>query len=49
MSRASVSGNGLSNTMSLTANLPPGFRIRAISRNTAGLSVERLMTQLLIT
>ena len=31
--------------MSLTATRPPGFRTRAISRNTAGLSGARLRTQ----
>src|SRR5437016_2962245 len=35
--------------MSLTARRPPGFSTLAISRNTAGLSGARLMTQLLIT
>ena len=35
--------------MSLTARRPPGFRTRAISRNTAGLSAARLITQLLMT
>src|SRR5271157_2083064 len=35
--------------MSLIANRPPGFSIRAISRKTAGLSGARLMTQLEIT
>ena len=35
--------------MSLTASRPPGFSTRAISRNTAGLSAAKLMTQLLIT
>ena len=35
--------------MSLTANRPPGFSTRAISRKTAGLSGERLITQLEMT
>jgi hypothetical protein len=35
--------------MSLTASRPPGLSTRAISRNTAGLSGARLITQLLIT
>jgi hypothetical protein len=36
-------------TTSLIPILPPGFSTRAISVNTAGLSVERLITQLEIT
>ena len=36
-------------TTSLTPIRPPGLRTRAISRNTAGLSEARLMTQLLMT
>ena len=35
--------------MSVTPIRPPGRRTRAISRNTAGLSAARLMTQLLMT
>src|SRR5918993_2748019 len=37
------------NTMSETANRPPGFRTRNASEITLGLSAERLMTQLEIT
>ena len=40
-----VSGNGLNNARSETAIRPPGFNTRAISRQTCGLSGERLMTQ----
>ena len=42
-------GNSFFHAMSLTASRPPGFRTRAISRKTAGLSGARLMTQLLMT
>ena len=42
-------GSGCFRAMSLTARRPPGFSTRAISRNTAGLSGARLMTQLQIT
>ncbi len=44
---ASVSWRSV--TMSEMAVLPPGLSIRAISRNTAGLSSQRLMTPLLMT
>jgi hypothetical protein len=37
------------NTMSETANRPPGLSTRKASEMTLGLSVERLMTQLEIT
>ena len=40
---SSMSGSAMT---SLTAKRPPGFRTRADSRNTAGLSPERLITQL---
>lgn len=49
MLRASSSGSAFKRTMSLTAKLPPGFRTRAISLKTFGLSTERLITQLLMT
>ena len=43
------SGSWLSVTISEMASRPPGFRMRAASRNTAALSGDRLMTPLLIT
>src|ERR687890_455347 len=52
MLRTSSSGSlplSPKNTMSETANLPPGLRTRNASEITLGLSVERLMTQLEIT
>ena len=42
------SGNCLSVTISEIARRPPGLSTRATSRNTRGLSAERLMTPLLM-
>ena len=49
MLSATAKGNAPFRAISLTARRPPGFRTRAISRKTAGLSGARLMTQLLMT
>ncbi len=46
MSRRVSSSIPASATMSVTANRPPGRSTRAASRKTAGLSAERLITQL---
>ena len=46
MSRRVSSSMPASATMSVTAKRPPGRSTRAASRKTAGLSPERLITQL---